>query len=63
MSNNRSTWLDWDILVKRTVARFARGNIAAQQGRILFPEEQARQRERVRDVTRKWKERALRALS
>ena len=60
MSTNLKTWLDWDALVKRTVARFARGNIAAQHGRILFPEEQERERVRVTKFVRAWKKRAER---
>jgi len=61
MSTDRNVWLDWTALVKQTVARFARGNIAAQEGRILFPQELDRAREHVRVVTHKWKERAQRA--
>jgi len=58
MSTDRSVWQDWNELVKQTVARFARGNIAAQEGRILFPEEVDRERERLGPTMRKWQDRA-----
>jgi len=58
MVNDTSIWREWDELVKKTVARFSRGNIAAQERGLLFPEEQEREEARVRALTRKWKERA-----
>jgi hypothetical protein len=47
---------DWNNVAKRTVARFARGNIAAQQGRILFPDEQAEEHKRARRISLRWQE-------
>jgi len=46
---------EWRTLAKRTVARFARGNIAAQHGRILMPEDQEREHKRAQRVVRKWR--------
>jgi hypothetical protein len=51
-------WVPWNDLVKRVVARFARGNIAAQEGRILLPEEQAAERDRAHAIARAWWHRA-----
>jgi hypothetical protein len=48
---------EWLALVKRTIARFARGNIAAQNGRVLTPEEQAREHDRARAISDKWRKR------
>lgn len=45
---------DWSCLVKQTVARFARGNISAQNARILMPEEQEREHEAAKKITQKW---------
>jgi hypothetical protein len=47
---------EWDDAAKRTVARFARGNIAAQNGRILFPDEQRETHERAQKISRDWRE-------
>jgi hypothetical protein len=58
MSVRHSVWLDWMALVKRSVARFARGNIAVQNLRVLFPEEQEREHARALPIARRWKERA-----
>jgi hypothetical protein len=58
MPRDQNLWLDWNSLVKRAIARFARGNIAVQEGRILFPDEQDRERAHVRVFTRRWKVRA-----
>jgi hypothetical protein len=58
MVDDRKTWLPWAALVKRSVARFARGSIAAQNLRILLPEEQAREHARTAPIARQWKERA-----
>jgi hypothetical protein len=58
MSSRRSMWLDWMALIKRSVARFARGNIAVQNRRVLFPEEQEREHARTLPIARQWKERA-----
>jgi hypothetical protein len=63
MTEDQEIWRDWTALVKQTVARFSRGNIAAQHGSIMLPEEQNRERARVRVFTGKWKERAERARS
>lgn len=51
-------WLPWNDLVKRVIARFARGNIAAQEGRILLPEEQNVERDRAHAIARAWRDRA-----
>ena len=58
MPRDQNLWLDWNSLVKRAIARFARDNIAVQEGRILFPDEQDRERAHVRVFTRRWKVRA-----
>jgi hypothetical protein len=55
---DRPAWLTWNDLIKKVVARFARGNIAAQEGRILLPEEQAEDRDRARAIARGWRHRA-----
>lgn len=60
MSINPKTWLDWNSLVKLTIARFSRGSIAAQNERILLPEEQEREHARTAPIARQWKERAKR---
>jgi hypothetical protein len=43
-------------MVKRTVARYARGNIAAQNERILMPDEQKQERELARPIANNWRE-------
>jgi hypothetical protein len=48
----------WTALVKRTIARFARGSIATQNGRILLPEEQERESASARKIAAKWKKRS-----
>ena len=48
---------EWVRLMKRTIARFARGNISAQNGRILFPDEQASEHNRALKFSRKMRER------
>jgi hypothetical protein len=48
--------VEWMRLVKRTVARYARGNIAAQNERILMPDEQDRERDLARPIAEKWRE-------
>ena len=47
----------WNRVVKRTIARFVRGNIAAQNFRIKLPEEQRQQHERARKIAEKWRAR------
>jgi hypothetical protein len=47
----------WNELVKRTIGRFARGNIAAQNRRVLLPNEQAQEHRQSRELAKKWKER------
>jgi hypothetical protein len=47
----------WNQAVKRTIARFVRGNIAAQNFRIKLPDEQRRQHERARKIAEKWRTR------
>jgi hypothetical protein len=48
---------EWTALIKATIARFARGNIAAQNARILLPEEQEAERKRAQAISKKWKAR------
>jgi hypothetical protein len=60
MSKAHSVWLDWMSLIKRSVARFGRGNISVQNGRILFREEQEREHARTQPIARQWRERAKR---
>jgi hypothetical protein len=51
----------WAATVKRrTVARFARGNISAQSARILMPEEQEKEHGAARKILLKWASRARR---
>jgi hypothetical protein len=45
----------WNRLLKRTIGRFVRGNIAAQNQRILLPDEQKKQHERARSVAAQWR--------
>ena len=47
----------WNLVLKRTIGRFVRGNIAAQNMRILLPEEQKKQHERAREIADKWRKR------
>jgi hypothetical protein len=47
---------EWMRMVKRTVARYARGNIAAQNERILMPDEQEQERDLARPIANKWRE-------
>lgn len=57
---NRMRWdvtAAWNRTVKRTIARFVRGNIAAQNLRIKLPEEQRQQHERARKIAEKWRDR------
>jgi hypothetical protein len=48
---------EWSARIKRTIKRFARGNIAAQNGRILLPEEQEKESKEMRAISAKWKAR------
>ncbi len=52
---------EWKSLVKQTVGRFARGNMSAQNNRILLPEEQALERETAQSLALKWQERYRRS--
>lgn len=47
----------WVRMIKLVIGRFARGNINAQEGRILLPEEQEAERRLTKPIARKWKER------
>lgn len=47
----------WQRLVKSIVARFARGNIPAQNAHILFPSEQDKQREGAVEIASKMRKR------
>ncbi len=51
---------NWEHLIKQVVARFARGNISAQNARILLPAEQASENALARRIARKWKARGER---
>lgn len=53
----------WTRTVKQVIARFARGNINAQQGRILLPDEQKAEREATMPIARSWRERYKKAAS
>jgi hypothetical protein len=53
-----ATFPSWNDLVKRTVARFAR-NASARQGRILLPEEGAKEHKLARMIAHDWKLRAM----
>jgi predicted methyltransferase MtxX (methanogen marker protein 4) len=53
----------WSMLVKRTIARYVRGNIAAQNCRILLPDEQLKERESMLEVSRHWKTRFEKSLT
>ena len=50
----------WAATIKRVVARFARGNIAAQSARILLPDEQKKQHGVAKKILLKWASRARR---
>ena len=45
----------WDRITKQTIARFSRGNISAQKGRILTIEAQKAERERAYARAKKWR--------
>ena len=49
----------WLSLVKQTIARFTRGNIAAQRERILLPDEQKRRHEEARKIAENWRHRSV----
>jgi hypothetical protein len=42
---------EWTAAVKRTIARYARGNIAAQNGRVLTRGEQADRHKKARAIS------------
>jgi hypothetical protein len=48
---------EWISLVKRTIARFTRGNIAAQKERVLLPDEQQEQHDRAKKIIEGWRDR------
>ena len=48
---------EWRRSVKRVIARYARGNISAQEGRILLPDEQEAERKATAPIARQWRER------
>jgi hypothetical protein len=51
------TATEWLRAIKRTIARYTRGNIAAQNQRVLLPEEQEKEHAEARRITRRWRER------
>ena len=55
-----ATWL---ALLKSTIARFSRGNIAAQNARILTQEEQERERVQAVEIAKQWRDRAQHSTS
>jgi len=56
--NNVSVAERWTKVVKRTIARFVRGNIPAQWERLLLPEEQEDRHKRARRIAERWRNRA-----
>jgi hypothetical protein len=50
--------VNWNRLVKKTVARFARGSISAQRARILLPEEQEIEHKQAVAIALRWKSRS-----
>jgi hypothetical protein len=48
---------EWLALIKRTISRFARGNIAAQNQRLLLPGEQKKKHERAKKIAEQWRDR------
>jgi hypothetical protein len=51
----------WTRTLKQVIARFARGNISAQQGNILLPEEQEAERKIAKPIAHAWRERYKKA--
>jgi hypothetical protein len=51
---------EWKALTKRTVARFARGNIPTQRESVLMPDEQDREKDRTKVISDRWRKRAKR---
>lgn len=51
------TTMAWNDVVKHTIARFVRGNIAAQRNRILLRDEQKARHERARAAAQAWRHR------
>jgi hypothetical protein len=45
----------WNSVIKRTIARFVRGNIAAQNQRVLLPNEQKKKHEKAKKIAEKWR--------
>ena len=56
-TRDKGRWTDWNDLVKAVIRRFARGNIPAQEGNIMLPEELDAERARTQPIARRWKER------
>lgn len=48
----------WARLIKRTIARFARGNIAAQNNRVMLQSEQQKRHEEAKRIAESWRPRA-----
>lgn len=48
---------EWDQLIKKTIARYASGNISAQRERVLLPHEQEQEHQIARGIARRWRER------
>jgi hypothetical protein len=40
----------WNSVVKRTIGRFVRGNISAQNQRVLLPDEQKKKHEKAKKI-------------
>jgi len=47
----------WNSVIKRTIARFVRGNVAAQKMRVLLPSEQKKKHEKAKQIAEKWRDR------
>jgi hypothetical protein len=54
---SRTTASAWNNVVKHTIGRFVRGNIAAQNNRVLLKEEQQKRHERARKTAINWRSR------
>jgi hypothetical protein len=61
MAKRDSIAAAWTRTIKEVIARFARGNTNAQQGRILLPEEQDAERKATLPIARSFRERYKKA--
>ena len=56
--NSNARWL---MTLKATIARFSRGNIPAQRGCVLTPNEQKNEHAETEEIAQKWHKRAKRS--